>query len=88
MNTLTHNGQKWRVTSCGPHRLVAVPLLAEAAAEKAAAALRARREKLSLSTRDMAARLGISQSMLVKLERAKLKKSLPGVLAKALKIKL
>ena len=50
--------------------------------------LRALRENLGLNTRDMAARLGISQSKLVKLENGDQWKSLPVVLAVAKKLKL
>lgn len=79
MSTFSHNGILWHVTSCTATKLVVVP----AANKEELARIR---EKLGLNTRDMAARLKISQSKLSKLETGDQWRSLPAVLEAARKI--
>lgn len=79
MNTFSHNGILWSIASCTATKLVAVP-----AANKAE--LVRIREKLGLNTRDMAAKLKISQSKLSKLETGDQWRSLPVVLEAARKL--
>lgn len=85
MNTFSHKGKRWKVESCTETRLVAVPAV-DLVAVKQGQALAAIREKLGLNTRDMALKLNISQSKLVKLEKAQQWRSLPAVLEQARKL--
>lgn len=78
-HSIHHAGRPWRVTKCTASKLEAVP--AESGAD-----LAAERARLGLTTRELAARLGISQSLLVKLETNQRHKALAATLAAAKKL--